>query len=493
MPGVRILLLCLLALAPALLCAQAPTQSLRLELPFKLEETEAEVIALPDSNLLVYSKTANTWGTKAAFQLEKYNHKLEKVWSKEASLDASDQYIRYTTEAPFIYFAFNNYTPNEFKFLRIDMNTGALQLTELKIDIDYLFEFKVLQGKFFLIGREESDDKSMLLHADPVKKVVKQLPSIYGSQSTFSDLLDDAENKRMDVVITESNGRISRLQVKSFDANGELISNHFILQTPNKSLLNAEVSPGDSTAKMLYGTYGSRDLRFMQGFFAAPVASQVVEGQFYNLLQLKNFFKFVSPKREKRLRAREISRQKAGKDPGYQYRVLLHDLIPTPQGYILPGEIYVPQYKNGSNYFNTSIRGAGSRISDGYKRSHAIALAFDKEGTLLWDNCFPLKDVVTPELTHAVEVSYTPDNRLIMVYPEEEGRLKYRIMLQDKYNDEEKELELLSYDEEDKINATEEVGIIKWYGNHFAAFGFQRIRSNDAGSRSVFFINKVTF
>ncbi|WP_242926854.1 hypothetical protein [Pontibacter vulgaris] len=492
MPKVRFLLLCLLALAPALLCAQSPVQSLRLELPYKIEDTEVQVIALPDSSLLVYSKTDNAWGTKATFLLEKYNHKLEKVWSKNLDLEAADQYIRYTTEEPYTYFAFQNANPDEYKFLRIDMATGALQVTELEVELDFLYEFKVLQGKYFLIGRKGTDEKPLLLHANPEKKEVKQLPSIYGNQSTFSDLLADPEHNRMDVVLTESNGRISRLQVKSFAADGELISNHFILQKPDKSLLSAEVTPGDSSGKMLFGTYGTRDLRFMQGFFAAPVASQVVEGQFYSLLQLKNFFKFISPKREKRLRAREADRQKTGKEPGYHYRVLLHDLITTPEGYILPLEVYFPQYQNTSTYFNMSIRTAGARPMEGYKRTHAVALAFDKNGTLLWDNCFKLKDVVTLELTHALEVGYSPDGKVIMAYPEN-GKIKYSIMHQDEYNDKENELELLSYDKKDKISTTEETGIRKWYGSHFAAFGFQRIRSGEDGGRSVFFINKISF
>src|SRR5690606_38374989 len=104
------------------------------------------------------------------------------------------------------------------------------------------------------------------LHLNIRSGEVELLPSIYGEQSTFSDLLADTERQRVDAVLSESNGRISRLQVKSFHANGSLLNSQFILQQENRRLLHAEITPGDSSRRMLFGTYGTRDVQYNQGF-----------------------------------------------------------------------------------------------------------------------------------------------------------------------------------------------------------------------------------
>ncbi|WP_460880458.1 recombinase family protein [Pontibacter rugosus] len=290
MPKACYLLTLLLLCVLFPLLAQPPVQPIRLELPFLPEDTEAEVIALPDSSLLVYHKTSNTWETKATFHFTKYDHKLEEVWSDTAKLNPDSDYIRYYTEQPYTYIVYGGDNLQKYTFLRLHNKTGNIWHKRFEIEqIEAIYEYNVLNGNYFVIGRSKKDQKPLLLHLTPASSEIKILPSVYGDQSTFSDLLADPEQGRVDAILTESNGRISRLQVKSFDAQGELLKNYFILQKDDKSLLNAEITPGDSTQKMLLGTYGTRDLRYNQGFFTAPLASRVVEGEFYNMLQLKNF------------------------------------------------------------------------------------------------------------------------------------------------------------------------------------------------------------
>ncbi|WP_026236191.1 hypothetical protein [Pontibacter roseus] len=492
MPYTKLLLLCLLSLAPALLWAQAPKQPVRLELEHEAETSYLEVLPLPDSSLLVYSKKYTSWLTDATFRIEKYDANLERVWSTDLDLKPETEYLRYFSEAPFTYMVFKAPKAEQFLFLRINLSNGKVQLTEHTLEkVEYVYEFNVLHGNYFLITDNDIDQKPALLYLNPNKEKPVILPAVYGSESTFSDLLVDPAYGRADVVLTESNGRIARLQVKSFDSSGKLIRNYFILQQDNRSLLNAEVTPGDTLNKLLFGTYGSRDLRYVQGFFSAPVASQVVDGQFYSFLQLQNFFKYMKPRREARARNRENARVAEGKEPTQRYRMLLHDLITTPTGYVLAAEVYFPQYRSGSSYLDPRIRSA-NRPATAYKRTHVLALGFDRDGILLWDNIFKLKDLATEELVHAVEVSNLPDGRVVVAYSEE-GTIHYRAMEQDRFNDEETTVELLPYEEGEKITFTEYDSIVKWYGEHFAAYGFQRIKSAKGSNRTVFYITKVSF
>ncbi|WP_276497956.1 hypothetical protein [Pontibacter litorisediminis] len=497
MPHLRHLLALLLSfvLAVPLLAQEAPTQPVRLELPLKAEEVDVEVIALPDSSLLLYHKTSNGWETEASFHFTKYNSQLEEVWADTVNIAPDNDYIRYYTTGPYTYLLFGADNQRDYTFVRLNHQTGDTWHKEYTLDqLDIIYEYAVLQGNYFLIGRNRKDGKPLLLHLNTKTGESTSLPSPYGEHSTFSDLLADHEHNRVDVVISESNGRVSRLQVKSFDANGKLLSNYFILQQENKSLLNAEVTPGDSTQKLLIGTYGTRDLRFAQGFFATPLASRVVDGNFYNILQLRNFLKFMKPRREERTRRREENRINAGRGPSFNYRLLLHDLIVTPTGYVLAAEAYYPEYSNArsSNIGLDHVSLRPNREEDGFKRTHAIALGFDKQGQLLWDNAMPLMGITTYQLTHVVEVQYLPDGRVLMAYPED-SKIVYQLMDEDRYADETTEVELLPYADSEKIQSTEYPGLIRWYGKSMASFGFQRIKPKGGDFRQVFYINKITF
>ncbi|MDX5420502.1 MAG: hypothetical protein LPK09_14905 [Hymenobacteraceae bacterium] len=492
MPNIRLLLLYLAILAPALLWAQEPSQPVRLELDFEPGNSHLEVLPLPDSSLLVYSKKTTHWQTDPTFLVEKFDSRLERVWGTQLELKNEYEFLRHFTELPYTYLIFQADNPEQYIFVRINNANGNVSQTEHTLDkVELMHEFNVLKGNYFIIADNRYDQKPVLLYLNPNEEKPRMLPSIYGSESTFSDLLVDPAHNHADVVLTESNGRISRLQVKRFDPKGKLINNYFILQQANRSLLNAEITPGDSLSKMLLGTYGARDLRYSQGFFTAPVVSQVVSGEFYSFLQLQNFFKYLKPRREERTKKRELARIAAGKDPINRYRLLLHDLVVTPTGYVLAAEAYYPQYRSGSSYLDARFK-SGERAATAYKRTHAVALGFDQNGILLWDNTFPLREVTTPELTHAVEIGSLPDGRFVMVYPNE-NKLHYRIMKQEKYSDEETSIELLPYEKGEKITSTEMPGVVRWYGANFAAFGYQRIRAPKAPNRSIFYINKITF
>lgn len=496
MVPVRHLLSFVLLLSLHPLLAQEPAQPVRLELPFDLETTEAEVIALPDSSLLVYHRTDDLWQTDATFSFTKYDARLEPLWSDTASLVSDSELLRHYTEAPYIYLVFGEDDLQQYTVVRLNYHTGQARHRRYELEqLDAVYEFVVLQGNYFIIGNDRREQKPLLLHLNSRTGETQVLPSVYGEQSSFSDLLADTARKRVDAVLSESNGRISRLQVKSFAPGGGLVSSQFILQQENRRLLQAEIAPAYDSRRMLFGTYGAGDLQFNQGFFTAPVTDAVIdeEGRFYSMLDLKNFFRYLKPRQEARTRRRETERQEDGKNPRYRYRLLLHDLITTPTGYVLAAEVYYPQYTSGSsNWGLDRTISMGRRPQQGYKRTHAVALCFDKQGKLRWDNIFPLEGIVTYRLVHTVEVNSLPDGRVVMAYPEEE-KIIYRVMDGDKFTDEETETELLTYEEGDKIQETYSPGIIRWYGSSFAAFGFQRVKPAKGSARTVFYINKLTF
>ncbi|MBB6612841.1 hypothetical protein H7F15_17500 [Pontibacter sp. Tf4] len=481
----------MLAVLP--LFAQTPTQPNRLELDLDFYKTEAELIATPDSSLLLFTRTDRTWTNPPVFQFTRYNHQLQAMWTEQVMLHPISKYMAHYTALPHTYIAFSGKDKHEFQFVKLNLQTGAVQKHEFRIEaIDSVYVFKVVDDNYFLVSRSGKDNTPTLLHLNEKTGEIKPLPSVYGSESAFSDILVQEPESQVSVVLSESNGRVSRLQTKLFDAGGKLLNNYFMHPKAGQRPLVAEITPGDTTERLLLGTYANRDLRYATGFFAAPVTSDGSDARYYSFTELKNFFKYMKPRREARARKREANRLKAGKEPGLQYRVLLHDVYPATNGYILTGEVYVTE-NNGSLYRMYTISGGSAQIPKLYRRTQAIALGFDQDGVLLWDNSFPLKDVESNQLRPTVEIVASPDGKVVIAHPDEDAEIHYQYMNQDAYTEEETSFELLPQNPDAKITSTNLSGIISWYGLNFAAYGWHRIKSPGSESRMVFYINKVSF
>lgn len=488
-----ILLSCLLLLTLPVL-AQEPSQPAQLELDLNSENTTVEVMALPDSSLLLYTKTSNGWYTEATFEFTKYDHQLKKVWSTTQEMDVRSEYIHHYAAPPYVYLALDKADRQEYYFVRINLSTGESTLSEYEIPaIDAIEEFKVLEGQFFVIGNDRKEFRPALFHLDPVSKTISPLPSVYGDDSFFSDLLVDSTQRRVDAVLLESNGRVSHLQTKSFNSSGKLIGTYFTPPQRDKLLQETQLSPGDTLNKQLIGVYGSDNMDYTTGFFTMPlIHNNNNDGRFYSFLDLKNSLSHLKQRQENRIRRREESRLEKRKDTRLRFRLLLHDLISTPDGYIQAAEIYTTHYNN--NITNRPYLGLPVRHRDEtYRHKQVLVLAFNKRGELMWDNNFKLADDnITTFLSPTVEIAAAPDGRVIVALPDEE-EIVYRIMEKDAFTDEETKLKLKVPNEGDKIVGTSEHGIISWYGSSFAAFGYHRVRSSAREGRDVFYINKITF
>lgn len=192
------------------------------------------------------------------------------------------------------------------------------------------------------------------------------------------------------------------------------------------------------------------------------------------------------------MRQREAKREQTGKESGVQYRLLFHDVYPSQEGYILSAEVYTTDSRGGN--FNRIYGPTGYLLSSPrvYRRTMALALGFDKNGILLWDNSFPLRNMETRSLQQSVEVTTSPDGKVVIAYPDEDD-IFYKIMEQDKYVEEDAELKLQTSDTSSKIISTSMAGLVKWYGLNFAAFGWHRIKPENRETKMVFYINKISF
>ena len=132
---------------------------------------------------------------------------------------------------------------------------------------------------------------------------------------------------------------------------------------------------------------------------------------------------------------------------------------------------------------------------DGYKYTHAVIIAFDNNGKLLWDNSFEINDLKSFQLEEHVHLAFL-DNEIIMLYLYNQ-ELKIKVIkgseiVEGKFTE---SLMLMYESDEMKGNDEELEGLEQWYGNNFYAFGVNKVKNlldHDIKlNRKVFFINKI--
>ena len=75
-----------------------------------------------------------------------------------------------------------------------------------------------------------------------------------------------------------------------------------------------------------------------------------------------------------------------------------------------------PKYGSGG-YFGSFAYypGGGNLAFEGYKYTHAVIIAFDPTGKLLYDNSFEINDVLTTQLDQLVNIN-VQDEKIILLY-----------------------------------------------------------------------------
>lgn len=308
-----------------------------------------------------------------------------------------------------------------------------------------------------------------------------------------------------DVLISARNFRGQQtIWIKNYDAEGNMLRNYALEPEGNRHLIFARSVKTSNNMQIVAGVYGGKNSEYSKGLFIASIdPSGLQQLKYYDYGDLENFFKYMKAKREQRVKDRIQRRRIRGKKTRFNYRFLVHELVPYNNQYVLLGEAFYPRYVSVDRtyytgffnpymlYGNSMIR--DGRIFDGYRYTHAVVMGFDRDGELIWDNSFEINDVKTFSLEQFVKLEIQPD-RIALLYLFD-NQLRSKII---KGNDvlEGKTFEPIKTKEEAEMVKTEEISTSKldyWYQHYFFAHGVQEISNRDVGRRRVFYINKISY
>ncbi len=499
--------------------ANAPAQTARTELALEQSSSEVHVQALPaDSTVVLLVGRDRPLSNKSNFAFQQYDQLLH--LRQETTLEVPDEFdfTRMCAEGNTVYALFvSRNTSGRLWVAAYNGRLGQVRTQQFETRLSReIVELKALDSHLFatVLLNDQLHVTALLL--DVATGQMQYLASIYEPLPTQLTFVANAATRRAEYVLSQTNGRKSRLLLKQLTDRGQLVSSEFVQAESDRSLITAQLTPPqDTTARLLMGTYSLRDPTYAQGLFATdlrPTAGTKSPLRFYDFLHLKHFFDYLKPSRQARLRLRTERRIARSVPPlRWHYRLLLHELLPQPDGgYVLVAEVYLPHYRYNSygsymgpynnlgNQFGAPGYYGSSRIFDGYQTTHALVCGFDRAGALLWDNVFVVDNLHRYDLEEAIRLQTLPDGRLVLAYLDEE-KLRYKLInrAESAPNDQEVPIQTGSGATfnagPERVSDTSQADLLPWFGSRFVATGYQHVHAEHGPTREVFFLNSVVF
>jgi hypothetical protein len=524
----------LLGLLPLLGAAQrpvlpppdAPVQLARTELQLDPAIDEVQVQAVPADTAVVLLIRHELPGTrKVRYVFQQYGPDLH--LRREENLEVPDEFevVRLCAEPGVVFALFRS--PNVVGRLLVaaySVHSGQVrsQAFETKL-CRQVVALKALDGRLLATVTLTDEQHQTVLLLDVASGRFQFLPSLYEPLSSELTSVADRPAGHAEFVLSQTNGRKQRLMLRRLSAEqGELLHSELVQAESERSLLTAQLSPPqDTSARLLAGTYGLRDLHYAQGLFATDLSAAPANEagprsalRFYDFRHFRHFFDYLKPAHSARLHDRAARRAERAAQPlRWHYHLLLHELLPQPGGgYTLVAEVYSPQYQY-NNYGGFSALGAGfprtgsfAPVSNGYgsnygrtflgfRTSHVLVCGFDKRGNLLWDNSFVVgPGVLRSELEPAVQAMPMADGRLALAYLSD-NELHYKRINQSEPGPNDAWVELLTAGgpTTEHVLDTSYGDVAPWANNQYVASGFQRIKVERGPERQVFFLQVLQF
>jgi hypothetical protein len=493
----------LLLVTSSLPVAAQLNQVLRLEVPVTEDDYDDlifDVTPLESKGLLVSTqprypggKDENNW------RISRYDTTLLKVWENTYKVEYLYVPVQTYLDSNYYYVLLSLPESKKFKIFRLDITSGDHEWMDGNaLTYIYVTEFKVLSNTAFIGG--VVNYRPVVLTYNFFDKRTRVLPALYEPRTELNHIQIDPFQRISNVLIYSQERNRGKLSIRSFDYSGKVMQNVTLESPKEKGLVTGRITSLNEQEKLVMGHYSYKNLPYSQGLFLAKLNGDKQEYiKYFQFNDFNNFFNFMKPRRQERIKERIKKKRLKGKEMLLHYRLLMHDIIETPDQYILVAEAFYPQYRSGSMYGYTYYpmmgRNYGDRVFDGYRYTHAVICGFDKKGNLLWDNSFEIQDVVNYNLREMVEVALDND-KIVLTYPEE-GEIHTKVIRGNDVLKEKEKFKIATNFEEDKVIDSDDVSIDHWYNRYFISWGTQEIQGpRTAGitaKRKVFYLNKITY
>ena len=473
----------------------------RFEIPLDENTGNYQIISLKEKGLLLYRRFFNNG--YVSLELTKMDTALQKQWVGIVTLDNNLSMLqaRMNNSNVFILLKYRNGSKSDFQILEINSDTGNYGYHTISNAIPFNpTEFVVTQEAAWIGGY--FNYRPIIVHHNFTKQASKVLPGFFNEPGELNQL-KPYDNGAVDVIVIAKNLQDKKcLWIRNYSSSGDLVKTTVIEPEEKKNFIFGRSVKTQNDEQIVGGVYG-RNTEYSRGIFIAsinPYGEYAVN--YYNFADLDNFFSYMKKEKQTRIKGRIERRKAKEKKIKFNYRFLIHDIIPYGDQYIMLGEAFIPTYIFPAYYknfqrFTYDPRIKSDIIFDEYQYTHAMIIGFSKEGKLLWDNSFELNDVKARELTEFVTIQ-AEESRIVLLYPFQ-NQLRTKIIKDSRVLEEVTEagLKLKYENDETKNPETGTSHLDHWYKDYFYAYGVQNVRNLTDDqvllNRKVFFINKLNY
>lgn len=481
-------------------------QTNRFEYPVQGKNEFFDIIPSSQYGLVLYRQLAGT--NEDQIHLIRLDTTFHEEWAGFISVHQDYRVMGTRTFKGNLYMLlrYRDYSRNDLLLFVISESDGRYLQRKIRSYIPFApTEFQITDEAALIGGYYNRIP--VVLHYSFGGQSSKVLPGLFSETGELTQIRTRSDGA-FDVLISAKNmSRQRTIWIKSYDSRGNLLRNLPLQPEENKHLIFGRSLTTEGEKQIVAGVYGSRSSDFSRGIFMATVDPSGLEQiKYYNFADLKNFFKYMKANRERRVKNRIERKKIKGKMIRFNYRFLVHELVPYKDQFILLGEAFYPKYASADHtqYRFMSPYGMmpgniiqNGRIFDGYHYTHAVVMGFDEDGRLLWDNSFEINDVKTFTLEQFVKLEVLPDRLALMYLFENHIRTKLiqnDLVLEGKTVD-----PIETFHDQDNVrdDKNDKNRLEYWYNNFLYAYGIQDITSETHGGgfvkRRVFFINKIHY
>jgi len=488
-------------------CSQAQIeQQKRLEVPIFFEQEGYSLLPLDSSGVVLYRLFTN--GEQQQTELTCLDTTFQQTWRGFLTLPQGFSFIKTTASNGRIY-VFCRTTQKQIGYMvySVDAKDGSY----LSIPINetapfHVTDFTVTRDAFLISGY--FNFRPVILWHSLRTNQSKLLSGFLNQQGELVQIKTYA-NGEVDVIVSGRNFfRRKSIWIQHYNSDGELLKTAAIEPDESKHLIFGRAARIHNDNEVIAGVYG-RSFEYARGIFVTDVNTYgEYVTHYYNFADLKNFFHYMKVNRERRIKERIERRKIKGKKNKFNYRFLVHEVVPYNGQYIMLGEAFYVQYSSQLSFYQTVSYAnnfspwsygisnnlnktySNSSFFNGFHYTHAVVIGFDENANLKWDNSFEINGINSSQLEQFVKV-YPTQNHLVLLYLYE-NIIRTKIIEGSQVIEGTHQNAIQALEGETVVNnSTSTSKLDYWYGNHFLVYGIQSVQHNGI-QRKVFFINKIS-
>lgn len=500
---------CLFLIAVSFVLRAQVVQNGRMEIPIGTNAESYSAVSLDTAGIALYRSFMGS--DQNVVEIIRMDTSLHQVWKGYLPVPKGLSVVSAKTANHRIFFFFEGRVPANkriFHVIVVQIKDGGYIAYPINNLISFNATDFVASKDVLLIGGY-FNFRPIVLHYSLKDQHAHLLPGFLNEPGEITQI-KTYDDGNIDVIVSAKNSvRKKCLWIRHFDNAGELVKTVVLEPEENKNLIFGRAAKMDNDNQVIAGVYG-KNAEYSRGIFVAEVntfGEYVI--RYYNFADLQNFFHYMKANREKRIRERIERRRIKGKKIKFNYRFLVHELIPYGNQFVMLGEAFYPTYSTRYNFYNMQALnnpspwsyGVTNRyfynspyrsdvVFDGFQYTHAVVIGFDAKAKLTWDNSFEINGLKSYQLEQFVKI-LPEKNKIALIYLFENA-IRSKVISNNEVVEGTAQDAIRTVDQKSLRSAVQSSKLEYWYANHLFVYGVQDITDSQEITHKVFFINKLS-